>query len=82
MVSLFFGLCRSELLSQPETGKKILRKPGFLKIMPSFFENNLVPEGVISNEELPLHTAGRNNYLHLPGIILKVLQGINCWHRD
>lgn len=80
MVSLFFGVCGSEFLSQPEIGKKILEKPGFLKIMPSSFENNFVPIGVISNEELPLHTAGRNKHLHLPRIILKVFQGINCWH--
>lgn len=79
-VSMFFGLCRSEFLSQPETGKTTLWKPGFLKTMPSSFENNFVPIGAISNEEFPLHTAERNKYLHLPGIILKVFQGINCWH--
>ena len=82
MVSLFFGLSRNEFLSQRETGKKILWKLGFLKIMPSSFENNFVPMGVISNGVLPLRTAGINKYLHLPGIILKVFQGINCWHPD
>lgn len=79
-VSPSFGLCRNELLSQPETGKKILWKAGSLKIMPSPFENDFVATGVISSEELPLPTAGRNKYLQLPGIILKVFQGINCWN--
>lgn len=58
-VSPFFGLRRNELLSQREAGKKILWKPGSLKIMPSPFANNFVAVGVISSEDLPLPTAGR-----------------------
>lgn len=61
MVSL--GLGGSEFLSQPETGKKILWKPGCLRVTLFFLENSSVPTGVISDEELSLHTAGRNKYI-------------------
>lgn len=78
---LSFGLCRSEFLPQPEAGKKILGQLGHLKIMPSCFEKTSVLVGFISDED-PLQTAGRNKYLHLAAMIMKVFKGINCWYPD
>uniref|UniRef100_A0A8C5U6C5 Uncharacterized protein n=1 Tax=Malurus cyaneus samueli TaxID=2593467 RepID=A0A8C5U6C5_9PASS len=63
MVSL--GLCASEFLSQPETGKKILWKPVCSRVMPSFLEKQSVPIRLISDEELSLHIAGRNKYIFI-----------------